>query len=297
MTRARSRVVGVALALAAACGLPAPPPPRPLVVASFYPLWEFTRQVAGDRAEVVSLVPPGVEPHDWEPSPADVARLQKARVFIYQGAGFDPWAENLLQDLGARGGIVVRATDGIALVGGGTREGPDPHVWLDPILARKQVETIREALARSDPAGATAYAESATAFTARLMALHDAYTRGLRDCGRRDLIASHASLGYLVRRYGLTVTPIMGLAPEAEPGPAALAALARLARARRVQYVLVEPLVSPKLGETLAREVGARTLVFDPLEGPTAEGTTAGQGYLTIMEANLNVLRTALGCR
>ena len=153
-------------------GASAPPPkPKPIVVASFYPLYEFSRQVAGDRAEVRSMVPPGVEPHDWEPAPQDVARLEKAQVFVYNGAGFEPWADKLLANLGGKGPVVAVATDGIELLPAdlpghdhGHGKGPkdrkpakneavqqDPHVWLDPVLAQRQVENIRAALAKADP--------------------------------------------------------------------------------------------------------------------------------------------------
>jgi zinc transport system substrate-binding protein len=290
-------------------------PAKPLVVASFYPLYEFSRQVAGDRAEVVSLVPPGVEPHDWEPSPQDVARVEKAQLFVYNGAGFEPWVDRLL-----RGGLeprrTVRATDGLPLVAadlprhedgppsdaappGDPRRAsrPDPHVWLDPVLASAQVERIRAGLERVDGAGADAYAANARAFRQRLAGLHAAFEGGLRDCARRDLVTSHAAFGYLARRYGLTVVPVMGLAPESEPSAAQLAAIVQFARRRQVRYIFFETLVNPRLAETLAREVGARTLVLNPVEGVTAEERAAGRGYVELMEDNLENLRIGLTCR
>jgi zinc transport system substrate-binding protein len=311
-------LVVVALALGvAACTQP--PPPRPLVVASFYPLYEFARQVAGDRAEVVSLVPPGVEPHDWEPSPPDVARLQKARLVVYNGAGFEPWIDRLLKDLPGGGPLAVKTTERVDLIvadlPGHDEPGParpatgatgataagghalDPHVWLDPLLAQTQVEAIRAGLAQIDPAGAGAYADRARVFADQLTALHTAFEGGLARCARRDVVVSHAAFGYLARRYHLAQVPVMGLAPEAEPSPAALAALVRFAQRQRVQYIFFETLVSPKLAETLAREVGARTLVLNPIEGLTKEEAAAGKGYLSLMRENLRSLRTALECQ
>src|SRR3990170_4409955 len=119
------------------------PAPRatPLVVASFYPLYEFARQVAGDRAEVVALVPAGVEPHDWEPSPQDVARMGRAMLFIYNGAGLEPWAEGPGHDDDHGKGKEKEPA--------GSVEAQDPHVWLDPVLAQAQVEAIRVALAKA----------------------------------------------------------------------------------------------------------------------------------------------------
>lgn len=274
--------------------------PRPLVVASFYPLYDFARQIAGDRAEVVSLVPTGVEPHDWEPSPRDVARVEKAAVFVYNGAGFDPGAERLAKNAAAGRVVVVEATAGIALVAADppghekehrrhtdrpekTEAPRDPHVWLDPTLARAQVETIRAGLAKADPANARHYAAQAAAYAARLTSLHETFVAGLAECRRREIVVSHAAFTYLARRYGLLQVPLMGLAPEAEPSPAELARVVRLVRLLQVKAVFFETLVSPRLAETLAAEVGARTLVLNPLEGLTAEEVKAGKDYVGVM--------------
>jgi zinc transport system substrate-binding protein len=264
---------------------------KPLVVASFFPIYEFARQVAGDHAQVISLVPAGVEPHDWEPAPQDIAQVRRARLFVYNGAGFEPWAEKVKAEVDAKTTTVVSATAGMPLVGG------DPHVWLDPALARIEVETIRAALTRLDPAGAEAYAAQAKAFAARLDTLDARFATGLRDCARREVVVSHAAFGYLTRRYGLEQVPVMGLAPESEPSPAALAAIVRLARQRKVTAVFFETLVNRRLADTLAREIGAQTLLLNPIEGLTREEAAAGKGYLDLMAANLASLREGLGCR
>ena len=294
--------------------LAAPSPAKPLVVASVYPLYDFARNVAGERAEVVALVPAGVEPHDWEPSPRDLVQLQRARLFVYNGAGLEPWVDKLVRDIQRGGAVAVNATEGLPLVkaskDGHDHHEPkdawgkskarvaalDPHVWLDPTMARGQVERIRDGLARVDPASAAHYAERARAYATRLDALDAAFKAGLRDCARRDVVVSHAAFAYLTGRYRLAMLPIMGLAPESEPSPAELAALVRLAKRRQVKYIFFETLVNAKLAETLAREVGAKTLVLNPVEGLTREQAVAGASYLSLMEENLKNLRMALDC-
>jgi len=283
------------LAALGACQATPPSSEKPLVIATFYPLYEFTRQVAGDHAEVVSLVPPGVEPHDWEPSPQTLVQLGKARLFVYNGAGFEPWVQKLAGDIAPDRTLVVEATKGIDLLSSGGRV--DPHVWLDPLLAQRQVAAIAAGLAQIDGAHASGYADNARAFIARLGQLDGALEAGLRDCARRDVVTSHAAFGYLTRRYGLVQVPVTGLAPTAEPSPAELAAVARLAQARHVRYVFFESLVSPGLAEALAREIGAGTLVLNPIEGITAAQAAAGTGYVALMEANLQNLRAGLDCR
>jgi zinc transport system substrate-binding protein len=296
-----------------------PPKPKPMVVASFYPLYEFSRQVAGDRAEVSSMVPAGVEPHDWEPAPQDVARLEKAQVFVYNGAGFEPWADKLLANLGGKGPMVAVASEGVELLRAdlpGHRDdhghdkaakgqraakeegaGHDPHVWLDPILAQTQVGTIQAALAKADPDNAQYYEAQAKAFRERLAGLHESFEKGLAQCARREIVVSHALFAYPAKRYRLVQVPVMGLSPESEPSPAQLAQIVRFARRHKVQYIFFETLISPKLAETLAREVGAKTLVLDPIEGVTKDDEAAGKNYVSLMEDNLRNLRTALDCK
>ncbi len=290
-----SRAWALALALLALGGCaPAAPPAKPLVVTTIYPLWEFARQVAGDRATVVSLVPAGVEPHDWEPAPRDVSQVRQAAVFVHTGTPLDGWAEKLLADLPGRRVVVnVRGGLGVLTVGGIT----DPHLWLDPTLARAQVLAIAGGLEQADPAGREFYAENAKAFVARLDALDLEFAAGLADCARREVVTSHAAFAYLARRYRLTQVSVMGLSPEAEPSPADLAAIVRTARRLKVTHVFYETLVSPRLAETLSREIGATPLPLNPIEGVSPAEAAAGTGYLELMRANLANLRTALGCR
>lgn len=297
MTRAAR--LGVLLCGLAVAGCQQTPLPAgtPLVVASFYPMYEFARQVAAERAQVISLVPPGVHGHDWEPSPQDVALVRRARVFVYNGAGFEPWADKLIKEAAGPSTVVIAASAGLTVARTGGEGGVDPHVWLDPALARGEVEAIRGALERGDPAGSAAYAANAAAYEAKLAALDARFEIGLRDCARRDVVVSHAAFGYLTRRYRLEQIAVTGLAPQAEPSPAALAAIVRTARERKVTAIFLEPLVSPKLAETLAREVGVRLLTLDPIEGVTRREAAEGTGYLELMARNLQSLREGLGCR
>jgi zinc transport system substrate-binding protein len=266
------------------------------ILVSLYPLYDFARHIAGDRARVTLLVPPGIEPHDWEPAPADIVRVQSARVFVYNGAGLEPWAEKLLGEVRRSDMRIVKATAGLDLL---TTEGqPDPHVWLDPLLARAEVEAIRTALVAVDPVHAPIYDGNAAAFSSQLLALHERFAAGLERCERREIVVSHAAFAYLARRYRLTQLPIIeSLTPDAEPSPAALAALTRQARRARVTHIFFETLVTSKLAETLAREVGATALVLNPVEGLTKEQDAQGMTYVQLMDANLTNLRTALGCR
>jgi zinc transport system substrate-binding protein len=272
---------------------------KPLVITSFYPLYYLTSQIAGDRADVRNLVPAGAEPHDWEPSARDVTDIQKAAVFVYNGAGLESWVSKTLDATKSSKRVVVEATQGLPLApppagAEGGEYTSDPHVWLDPTLAQAIATKIADGLTQADPAGKDLYARNLADLTARLAALDGKFKDGLRECARREIITSHAAFGYLAKRYGLEQIAVEGLAPDAEPTPARIAEVAKIARDRGATTIFFETLVSPNVAETIAKEAGAQTLTLDPLEGVKDEKT---QTYVTVMNDNLANLRTALGCR
>jgi zinc transport system substrate-binding protein len=172
----------------------------------------------------------------------------------------------------------------------------DPHVWVDPVLAESIVKLIREAFKAADPADAASFDANADAYLAELQALDVDYRSGLSQCASRQVVASHDALGYLAKEYGLDIVPIAGLSPDEEPSPARMASIAKLAKDAEAKYIFVEELVSPKLAQTIADEVGAGTLVFNPAEGLTPEELAAGKDYISVSRENLANLRLALSC-
>lgn len=276
---------------------------RPLqVTADFYPMAEFARQVGGDRATITTLVKAGMEPHDFEPLPRDIATLLQSQIFVYNGAGMDPWVDRLLPDLRQGRVTVVKASAGLPLLAATPEEqatgtNTDPHVWLDPVLAKREVDHIAAGFIARDPAHRRDYTAHATAYKARLDGLDADFRKGLSTCARRDIITSHAAFGYLARRYGLNQVAISGLSPDTEPSPRQLAEISRFARAHQVHTIFFETLVSPRLAQTIASETGANTLVLNPLESLTKAQQARGEDYLSLQRQNLNNLRIALECR
>lgn len=258
------------------------------VAASFYPLYDFAKQVGGDKVAVENATPAGVEPHDYEPSAKDLARLQQSDVFIYNGL-MEPWAEGFLQDYK---GKVVKASDGVELL-----DGNDPHFWLDPVLAQKTVDSIRDALSAADPENHAYYRDRAAQYNQKLSDLNNAFTAGLKNCDTSDVVVSHDAFSYVAQRYGFTIIPIAGISPEEEPSPARLAELTGVVKEKHIKYVLFETLVSPRLADTIAKETGGGTLVLDPLEGLSDDDQKQGKDYLSIQRANLETLRLARACR
>ena len=257
------------------------------VVASFYPLAEVASRVAGDRADVENLTPPGAEPHDFELSTDDLDAIEDADLLLYLGDDFQPAIEE----------VTGRAGRAVDLLGSEERIEGDPHVWLDPRRMTAMARAVHDALVELDPDGAGAYGENAERYVAELEALDADFEDGLADCERDTIVTAHAAFGYLTERYGLRQVAIAGLSPDAEPDPARLADVIDQVRAEGVTTVFSETLVAPDLAETLAREAGIDTAVLDPLEGLDDEQLEDGASYASVMRANLDALRLALGCR
>lgn len=268
-----------------------------IVLTTIYPLYDFTRNVGKDRVEVNNLTPPGAEPHEWEPSPKDLAGLQKADVFIYCGAGMENWTGKALNAAGTPGLTVIDASRDIELISGqeNTHNAvTDPHIWVDPLNAIKMVDNITSGLVRADPANREFYEINAAEYKKKIEALHEEYKNGLALVKQREFVTSHAAFGYLARRYGLVQAPVRGLSPEVEPTPARMAEVIRLVKEKNIRYIFFESLVSPKISQVIASESGAGTLVLDPVAGLTPDDLQAGKDYLSVMRENLANLQKAL---
>ena len=254
------------------------------MVAAFYPLAYAAERLGGPGFDVTNLTPPGAEPHDLELAPQEVARIQTASVVLYLSHGFQPAVSKAVEQAKGKkvdilSGLPLHAAEEAGLTA-------DPHVWLDPILFSRVVMRIGTSLGRSS-----------SSLVADLHKLDRDYRRGLRDCKRHEVVTSHAAFGYLAARYGLQQVSITGLTPETEPTPKQLAHVIQVVQQTHATTVFFETLVSPRLADTVAREVGARTAVLDPIEGLTPAEKQRGDDYLTLMRRNLAALRKALTCR
>ena len=270
--------VAVPLALSGCGGAAGADAGKTEVVAGFYPLAFAAEEIGGDGVEVANLTAAGAEPHDVELSVRDVERVRSADVVLFLGDGFQPSLEE------AAGSAEGEAVD---LLAGLDRVEGDPHVWLDPVRFAAVAERIGAVL------GAEA---SARELALRLRALDEEFRMSLADCERREVVTAHDAFAYLGERYDLELIPIAGVSPEAEPSARDLEQVADLVRARGATTVFVEPLLSPEVGETVARETGAETAVLDPLEGLTEEALDQGEDYFSLMRANLAALREGLEC-
>ncbi|SPL96983.1 Zinc ABC transporter, periplasmic-binding protein ZnuA [[Actinomadura] parvosata subsp. kistnae] len=310
----RSRAVGLLAAAAlltatAACGsgsaetaaTSSPDGGKAEVVAAFYPLQWLTEQVGGSDASVTGLTAPGVEPHDLELSIQQVTELKDAALTVYI-KGIQPAVDDAVEpDTSFDAATAVTtipagehteeegAEEGAEEEHGHEELSYDPHLWLDPARLATVATKLGERLAAADPAHAQGYKDRAAKTAATLGTLDQEFTKGLSTCKTRTLVTAHEAFGYLADRYKLKQVGIT-LDPETEPSPTRLSEVAKLAKAEGVTTIFTESLVSPKVAEVLAAQVGAKTAVLDPLESkPSGD-------YLSAMRDNLKTLQTALGC-
>ncbi|MGW4424069.1 metal ABC transporter substrate-binding protein [Streptosporangium sp. NPDC004631] len=267
------------------------------VTAAMYPLQWLAERVGGGDAAVTGLTRPGVEPHDLELTLNQIAELERTRLVVYV-KGVQPAVDEAVEQHAPGRGFdvtgavkVLPGPSGEGEQGDGENTGYDPHIWLDPSRLATIATELGERLAAADPAHARAYRDRANKTSADLNALDGELAQGLGRCGSTAIVTSHSAFGYLADRYKLRQIGISGLDPESEPAPARLAEVAKVAKQEKVTTIFTETLVSPKVAEVLAKEVGATTAVLDPVESRPANGD-----YLSAMRQNLSTLQAALRC-
>lgn len=268
------------------------------VTASFYPLYYFATQIAGDKAKVINITPGGAEPHDYEPTAQDMVRIESSDLLILNGGNLEAWGDKIKDELAGQHTIIVFAGKDLVnkqlLEEGKTIQ--DPHVWLSPPLAKQEVQKIVQGFIQADPANASFYRSNAQSLENKLDELDKEYKEGLHSCVSHDFVTSHAAFGYLADQYHLNQIAIAGVSPHEEPSTKQLAEISDLVKAKGIKVIFFESLISPKLSETIANETGAKTLVLDPIEGISKNELNTGKNYFTQMYVNLHNLRIALQC-
>lgn len=259
---------------------------------SFYPLYYFASRIGGEKTDVFNLTPSGAEPHDYELTTNDITTIESSDLLIINGGGLEPWKNNILANIKDSRVRVVDTGEGIIT----DQPSVDPHIWLDPQLASQQVDRITKALVEADGKNAKYYSSNAQALKSELITLDREFESKLKQCKDRTIVTSHAAYGYVASRYQLTQVAISGLTPDEEPSPRQLAKIADFAKSHKVRYIFFETLVSPRLAETVATEIGAQTVVYNPLEGISDEDQKAGHNYFTVQRENLSNLQLALSC-
>lgn len=282
------------------------------VVATLFPQYDFARRIAGDRAEVVLLLPPGVESHSYEPSPADIARIGRARVFLYTGDGMEPWAKRLAAGFEKHKPLMVDVSHGVPLLSAGdarsrdnahSREGDghhhgenDPHIWTDPNNAIIMTRNILAALVAVDPKNEGFYRENAKEYMAELVALDQDIKAAVISAKRREIIiGGRNAMRYFMKRYGITAYAAFdSCSAEQEPSVRTMAQLREMLEKKSYPAIYYEELQTPRVAQSLAEGTGAKLLLLHSAHNLSKEDFEAGRTYISLMRQDLENLKEGL---
>lgn len=272
------------------------------IVTTFYPMYDFTKNVTGDKADIQMLIKAGTEPHDYEPSAKDIAKIEEADVFVYNSDDMETWVSKVLKNIDKKKTTVIEASKGIKLLEGVEEEEEeghhghenDPHVWLSPVLAQKEVANIKAGLEKADKKQKTTYEKNAKTYTKKLKNLDNDFKTGLKGAKNRDFVTQHAAFQYLAKEYNLKQIAIAGLSPDQEPSAKRLAELQKFVKKNHIKIIYFEEVASPKIAKTLANETGAKMEVLSPIEGITAKEQKQGIDYISYMKDNLKALQKTI---
>lgn len=232
------------------------------VVTTVAPLEEFIKSVGGDKIEVSVMVPPGAEPHTFEPNPSQMRQVAEADLYVQNGAGLEFWMDRILQVNEEM--TIVDSSKGIDFV----QESPeeiDPHIWISLRNAAMQVKNICDGLIEVDPANKEYYLENRDSYLQSLGSLDAEFNNTFGSKEKRIFIVHHPAWTYFARDYGLEQVPLME--NEKEPGPKYLSEVIDLAKKNNITTIFVEPEFNPKSAEVIAREMDAGIVYLDPLAG------------------------------
>ena len=275
-----------------------------VALASFYPLYEFTKAIGGDKVDVSLLVRTGVEPHDWDPSIHDIQTMQNADLIVINGIGFESWVDKFIQTSTNSDTVIVDTSHNIEILYGddphadenagdphADENAGDPHIWLNPVLAKTQVKNILNSLQELDPSNALYYEDNAQKYIDRLDSLDNLIENTLHTCNK-DFIVYHNAFSYFANQYGLNQHPIIRAYDphDAEPTSKTLQNIIELAHQLNIDVIFTEENSNSKILDVISKETGSSVLVLSPIEiaGPD------NSGYIDQMKQNLVNLEKAL---
>lgn len=276
------------------------------VVVSLYPLFDFVKEVGKERVNTILLLPPGAEPHAFEPEPGNVLAINKADLFIYTGKFMEVWVDDIIKGIRNKNLKIIEAGGNLQLINGENKDQKedrskilDPHIWLDFDNAKFMVDNIAQGLAEKDPANKDFYLENADSYKKFLDDLDKDYRTTLADCKTRKIVyVGHYAFGYLAKKYDLEYLPVIkGFEPDAEPTANDLVQLATQIKQNGIRYIFYEELTSPKVAEVIGKETKAKLLLLNASHNVSKGDLDRGISFISIMRDNLNNLKTGLECK
>ncbi|MGG0187679.1 metal ABC transporter substrate-binding protein [Bacillus rhizoplanae] len=274
------------------------------VYTTIFPLADFAKKIGGDYVNVTAIYPPGADSHTYEPTQKQTVQVAKADLFVYNGAGLEPFAEKMEKTLKNENVKIVNASKGIELRSSTEEEheedhkeehhhDKDPHVWLDPTLAMKQAETIKNALVELQPEHKEEFEKNFAALQKKFTDLDSQFKEVADHAKTKEILVSHAAYGYWEQRYGFKQIPIAGISASDEPSQKELASIASTAKEHGLKYILFETFSTPKVAEVIQKETGTKILRLNHLATISDDDAKKNKDYFTLMEENINTLKEA----
>jgi zinc transport system substrate-binding protein len=268
------------------------------VIATFYPLYDFAQNVGGDKINASILVPETVDVHDFEPTPSSIQAVASADVLIYNGAGLEPWISQVVDASGNTKLIQVDTSQGIQLLPVSPQfqrnnQTVDPHIWLDPSLAKQQVNNILQGLIKADPVDSQYFTQNAQAYETKLDDLNSQAVNATTKVKTRYFVTFHEAFAYFAKQYNLTQIPIAGPFQE-EPTPSDIQNVINAIDQYHLLYVGYESLENSAISQSISSQTNATLIQMNPIEGLTAQDKAAGKNYLGLMQEDISNIELAL---
>jgi zinc transport system substrate-binding protein len=290
------------------------------VYASTFALKSMAEEIGGDRVNVEMVIPPGADPHTYEPTSKQMTQIAEADLFLKIGHDLEPYVDSMEESLDGQNVAFVKTAENVTLleasdtVSSHEEEGHseeedeheedssednhdshsqyDPHVWLDPTNAVSMAEAVEAAFSEEAPDYKDEFAERLSTFKDEANALDAELKAAVENGSKSELLVTHAAYGYLAERYGFDQLPIAGLTPSEEPSQQALKRIIEEARLHDLNYIAFEDTVTPKVAEVVKQEIGAESVTIYNLESVTKE--QMDKSYFDLMRENVKALEAAL---
>ena len=284
--------------LLASCSHQPQPSDQLTIITSLFPQYDFVREIAQDKVEVSLLLPPGVEPHSFDPSPSQIIAIGQSDLFIFTNHEMEPWIERVVENVGSSKLNVLESSQGINLLEDDHDHdhGHDPHVWLDPLNAKIMVKNIAEALIKLDPENRQFYQDNADTYQAKLDDLNTLYESIFEQAQLDTIIyGGHFAFGYLMERFNITIlSPYSGFSPDAEPTAKAISELIQTIKEKDIQIIFYEELIEPRVANIISEQTNTKAMLLHGAHNVTKAEMEAQVSYISIMEANAQKLKEAL---
>ncbi|MFD3445882.1 metal ABC transporter substrate-binding protein [Microbacteriaceae bacterium 4G12] len=275
------------------------------VYTTIFPIADFAKKIGGDYVDVQSIYPAGADAHTYEPTQKQMVDIAKGDLFVYNGAELEPFAEKMEKSLKKEKVKVLDSSQGVQLIQfagvdddghkvSGHQHNEDPHIWLDPTLAMKQAENIKNALVELQPNHKEEFEKNYDALKAKFTDLDNQFKDLVQQAKTKEILVSHAAYGYWEHRYGIKQIPIAGLSSSDEPSQKQLADIAKTAKEHHLKYILFETFSTPKVAEVVQKETETKILRLNHLATITDNDVKNKKDYFSLMEDNIAILKQAM---